>query len=91
MPQSCKVTGEMIKALRDRSGAGMQECAAALKHCKGDELLAEGWLKYYGCAINTYDKPHEQWAMEEAQGYKERVLKDPTERTPHHMESLQNQ
>ncbi len=86
MQQSSKrITADMIKALRDRTGAGMHECSNALKRCNGDELLAEGWLKYYGCAINTYDKPHEQWAMECAEGYKRRVLADPSERILAHI------
>jgi len=87
MQQSCKVTAQMIKDLRDRSGAPMPACKDALVKCEGDELLAEGWLKYYGCAINT-SEPHEDWAMRNARSYKERVLADPTERTPHHINSL---
>lgn len=90
MQQSCKVTAEGVKSLRNRTGAGMVECKNALVHCKGDELLAEGWLKYYGCAINTTE-PHEDWAMRNAQGYRDRVLADPSERTPSHIESIQNQ
>ena len=91
MPQSCKVTGGMIKALRDHTGVGLVECKNALVHCNGDALLAEGWLKYYGCAINTYDEPHEEWAMRNARAYKERVLKDPDQRLPSHIQTIQNQ
>ena len=81
----------MIKELRNRSGAGMSEAKNALLRCDGDMLLAEGWLKYYGCAINTYDTPHEEWAMNAARGYKERVLRDPSQRIPHHLDWIQNQ
>lgn len=61
---------EMVKMLRDDSGAGMCECKAVLEKCEWDYLLAEGYLRYYGCAVNTYDVPHEEWAMTGAQAYK---------------------
>ena len=72
--QSCKITAATVKQLREDSGAGMMECKDALIHCGGDVLLAEGYLKYYGCAINTYDLPHEDWAMERAEGFKKSKL-----------------
>jgi len=75
MPQS-KITAQMVKDLRNETGAGMVECKAALEKCKGDILLAEGWLKYYGCAINTYDTPHEEWAMTGAQAWKRALLEE---------------
>lgn len=74
--QQSKITAEMVKNLREESGAGMMECKDALVKCKGDILLAEGWLKYYGCAINTYDMPHEEWALKRAQSYKENKLQN---------------
>lgn len=61
---------DLIKMLRDDSGAGMTECKAVLEKCEWDYLLAEGYLRYYGCAVNTYDTPHEEWAMTGAQAYK---------------------
>ena len=67
---------EDLKRLREESGAGMMECSRAMKICDGDALLAEGWLKYYGCAINTYDLPHEEWAMQRAVGYKKAKLNE---------------
>jgi len=77
MPQSCNViSAENIKELRDRSGAHVVECRDALLRCKGDLLLAEGYLKYYGCAINTYNMPHEEWAMKQAYGFKQDQLKN---------------
>jgi elongation factor Ts len=31
------VTAEMVKKLRDRTGAGMMDCKNALVECEGDE------------------------------------------------------
>lgn len=63
-----------IKHLRETTGAGLHECAKALEHCHGDILLAAGYLKYYGCAINTYDTPHEEWVMRRAHAWKRQQL-----------------
>ena len=71
-----------IYELRLRTGAGIQECSKAYKRFDGDILLAEGWLKYYGCAINTYDVPHEVWVEHRARGYKKQVQTDPSKRIP---------
>lgn len=68
------MSAEDIKRLREESGSGMMECARAYDHCDQDFDLALGYLKYYGCAINTYDVPHEEWAMRQAQGFKQRRL-----------------
>ena len=74
MPQSCNYRAADVFELRHNSGAGLVECQAALEKCDGDTLLAEGWLKYYGCAINTYDLSHEDWAMQRAEGFKKSKL-----------------
>ncbi len=88
MPQSCK---DEVLELRNRTGAPLPACANAYKRADGDVLIAEGILKYDGCAINVKQGTYDEWVMCNAQGYKERVLADPAERIPHHMESLQNQ
>lgn len=40
-----------VKALRNKSGLGMMACKNALIQCEGDLLLAEGYLRYYDCAV----------------------------------------
>lgn len=39
-----------VKALRDKTGAGMMECKKALQHCDGDAREAEKYLKEKGLA-----------------------------------------
>ncbi|AGT44629.1 translation elongation factor Ts [Treponema pedis] len=39
-----------VKALRDKTGAGMMECKKALQHCNGDAKEAEKYLKEKGLA-----------------------------------------
>lgn len=39
-----------VKALRDKTGAGMMECKKALQHCNGDAAEAEKYLKEKGLA-----------------------------------------
>ena len=41
---------EQIKALRDKSGAGMMDCKAALQESGGDMAKAEDWLRKKGIA-----------------------------------------
>eukprot|EP00929_Paragymnodinium_shiwhaense_P115477 TRINITY_DN843_c0_g1_i5.p1 TRINITY_DN843_c0_g1~~TRINITY_DN843_c0_g1_i5.p1 ORF type:complete len:604 (+),score=252.10 TRINITY_DN843_c0_g1_i5:78-1814(+) len=45
-----KVTGKMVKELRDRSRAGILDCQKALKETGGDMEAAMGWLKKKGMA-----------------------------------------
>jgi len=45
-----KVTGAMVKALRERSRAGILDCQKALKECGGDMDKAMDWLKKKGIA-----------------------------------------
>ena len=42
------VTSEMVKALRDKTGAGMMDCKKALDAAGGDAVKAEAWLKEKG-------------------------------------------
>ncbi len=39
-----------VKALREKTGAGMMECKKALQHCNGDAAEAEKYLKEKGLA-----------------------------------------
>ena len=89
MPQSCNM--DEVYELRNRTGAPLPAAMRAYKRAEGDVLIAEGILKYDGCAINVKQGTYDEWVMRNAQGYKEQVLKDPAARTPHHMDSLQNQ
>jgi elongation factor Ts len=43
-----KVTAEMVKELRERSGAGMMDCKRALEESEGDFARAEEWLRKKG-------------------------------------------
>jgi len=90
MPQSCNSI-EVIKELRNRTGAPLPACTRAYKRAEGDVLIAEGILKYDGCAINVKQGTYDEWVMRNAQGYKDSVLKDQANRIPHHVQSLQNQ
>ncbi|HTT99010.1 MAG TPA: translation elongation factor Ts [Rhizomicrobium sp.] len=42
------ITGPMVKALRDKTGAGMMDCKAALTETKGDMEAAIDWLRKKG-------------------------------------------
>lgn len=47
-------------------------CREAIWKCKGDELLAQGYLKYDGCAINITPKAaYDEWVMEKAREWKQ--------------------
>ncbi len=52
-----EVTAEMVKRLRERTGAGLLECRAALDVCELDEDLAVGYLRFRGIAVRV--KPRE--------------------------------
>lgn len=45
-----EVTAKLVKALRDRTGAGMMECKRALLETGGDEERAVEWLRQKGLA-----------------------------------------
>ena len=42
-----------IKELREKSGRGLQDTKKAFEWAKGDMLLAEGYLRFFDCAINV--------------------------------------
>src|SRR6202012_2313874 len=42
------ITGPMVKALRDKTGAGMMDCKAALTETNGDVEAAIDWLRKKG-------------------------------------------
>lgn len=54
------VTAEMVRDMRERTGAGMAEVRHAIALCDGDLLLAEGYLKFAGCAVSVRDEPGDQ-------------------------------
>src|SRR3989442_1230293 len=43
-----EVTASLVKALRDKTGAGMMDCKAALTEMKGDMEQAIDWLRKKG-------------------------------------------
>ena len=45
-----EITAQMVKDLRDRTGAGMMECKRALKEANGDPGDAEALLRKWGIA-----------------------------------------
>jgi elongation factor Ts len=44
------ITAQLVKDLRERTGAGMMECKKALVETKGDIAEAEIWLRKHGIA-----------------------------------------
>src|SRR5689334_276340 len=44
------ITAQLVKDLRERTGAGMMECKKALVETKGDIGEAEVWLRKHGIA-----------------------------------------
>lgn len=61
--------------LRDKTGFGLAQCNKALEKCNNDEVLAEAWLRYDGCAINVRPRPgetrqtaYDRWVMDRAKG-----------------------
>src|SRR5215472_17408697 len=45
-----EITAQLVKDLRERTGAGMMECKKALVETKGDIAEAEVWLRKHGIA-----------------------------------------
>jgi elongation factor Ts len=45
-----EITAQLVKDLRERTGAGMMECKKALVESKGDIAEAEVWLRKHGIA-----------------------------------------
>src|SRR5436190_4864771 len=48
--QMAKITAAMVKELRDKTGAGMMDCKAALAETNGDVEGAVDWLRKKGLA-----------------------------------------
>jgi translation elongation factor EF-Ts len=44
------ISAQLVKELRERSGAGMMECKKALVENNGDIEIAMEWLRYSGQA-----------------------------------------
>ncbi|MBV9139275.1 MAG: elongation factor Ts, partial [Hyphomicrobiales bacterium] len=44
------ITASMVKELRDKTGAGMMDCKAALNETKGEIEPAVDWLRKKGLA-----------------------------------------
>ena len=44
------ISAQMVKALREKTGAGMMDCKKALEACNGDEEKAIAWLREKGLA-----------------------------------------
>ncbi len=47
-PQMAEITATLVKDLRDKTGAGMMDCKAALKETAGDMEAAIDWLRKKG-------------------------------------------
>ena len=45
-----QITAGEVKALRERTGAGMMDCKKALQECAGDMEAAQDWLRSKGLA-----------------------------------------
>ena len=56
-------TAETIRDLRNRTGAGMIEARKAMKDADYDADLAEGILKYRGCAVAIRGMTKDEWVM----------------------------
>ena len=50
------VTAEMVKNLREKTGAGMMDCKKALAETNGDMAAAEDYLREKGIAKATKRK-----------------------------------
>jgi elongation factor Ts len=47
MAQSVEVTAQMVKDLRETTGAGMGDCKRALMETRGDEAAAVEYIESY--------------------------------------------
>ena len=72
-----QVTAAMINELREKASCSLMESQRALKKYNGDMLLAEGYLKYNGCAINVGSKENYKiWVDEMAHSWKNSRVKE---------------
>ena len=67
----------MGRELYERGLGSLVQCSDAMTKCDGDVLLAEGCLKYNGCAINvrpkkwqTREEAYSAWVMDMAHEWK---------------------
>ena len=47
------ISAASVKALRDKTGAGMMDCKKALGECNGDEEKAVAWLREKGLSMRV--------------------------------------
>ena len=71
-----EVTPMQVTILRRRTGASMMDAKRALKKADGDLLLAQGILKYQGCAIHVKNMTHDEWVMQSAKEWCRKLRKD---------------
>jgi len=72
-----QVDANVVRLLREKTNCGM-DCRKALDKCDGDLLLAEGFLRFNGVAVNVRPKASETpvqaydaWVMERARTFAE--------------------
>jgi len=77
-----EISKEMVVELRDRSCCSMMECKKALEKYN-DPLMAEGYLKYQGCAICIHphdgmnkEEAYDHWVEEMAKSWKEYIMRE---------------
>ncbi len=56
------ITAQQVKALREKTGAGIMDCKEALSKTEGNVEKAEAWLREQG--MKTYDKKSNRAASE---------------------------
>ncbi len=56
------ISAQQVKALREKTGAGIMDCKEALTKTEGDVEKAEAWLREQG--LKTYDKKSNRAASE---------------------------
>ena len=80
MPRSCNIiSDENVNELHERSGVHAVECRDALLRCKGDILLAEGYLKFSKSDPPNQYADQATWAMTQAYMWKQSYLSGLTE------------
>lgn len=74
---------EAILAVREYTGLGRGDCRRALAACDNDPLVACGYLRYQGCAINLNGQDVEAWTLRNARAYAELLMLDEDGRICH--------
>lgn len=62
-PTKFMITVNDIKALREKTGSGIEQCRTALELCKEDANLAYYYLFYIECAVMVHGMNSHEWAM----------------------------